>query len=1010
MKKRIVFEKSMRFLFLFLFVPLWLSAQNITVTGKVTDNEGDGLMGVSITEKGTTNGIASDGEGGYSLTVSRDAILEFSYLGFATQSIPVQGRTLINVILQEDTKALEEVVVIGYGSQRRKDVTGAVAQLTEQSLREVPATNIAQSMQGKLPGVSISQTTNRPGGDSQIRIRGSRSLSATNDPLIIVDGIPFLGSLNDISPNDIKQIDVLKDASATAIYGSRGANGVIIVTTNRGNYNEPVVSYNGYGGIGTIAKKYPVFNVEEYLQMKDQPGNTWALMPQEIAGQQNGTETDWQDLLYKTAKIQSHDLSISAGSQSLSGSAGLSYYDETAVLPGQEFSRISARATLDFTHNWFKFGINSQNAFSTRLGEDSNSPLFGMLASSPLVAPYNSDGTIYKQVYGPAISDYSPLYFKDLDTWNQTRKTISTINSIYAEIQFAPFLKYRANLGLNYRQSNYGDFYASESAQKSGGLSSASTNDTYSYNWAIENLLYFTKDLTPKHHLEATLMQSAEKDYYDYKSVAGEDLTADYMQFYNLGYARNGVAVDGNTQNYWESALSSIMGRLYYSYAGRYMITASFRTDWSSRLSSGHKAHPYPALALAWNIANENFMKNATWMDMLKLRLGYGQTSNQAIPPYSTLGSMSQNKYNFGTQYVYGYYPSKLGNKNVGWEYTIAYNVGLDWSLCKSRLSGSFDAYIQKTNDLLVAQALPPSSGVGGTVMVNVGDTENKGFEAAIHSQNFVAKKESDFYWNTDFNIAINRNKLVSINTGVKQDVGNGWFVGYPIDVIYDYKKLGIWQTNEADEAAKYGFVPGDIKVEDYNGDGKIDGSDRYVTNTFEPDFVFGFNNTFGYKNFDLSVITYGQSGGTLVSTLYQGQSYLNRLDGRRNQIKVDYWRTDNPTNAYPRINSGMVPTYNYTLGYFGASYWKIKTITLGYTIPASVVKSIRLSELRVYATCNNVATLFSPYMKAGGIDPQPTGYYASENGGGNQQARQLIVGQNTPPNRQFLFGLNVKF
>lgn len=1003
--------KPLGLLFLFCFIPFWALAQNITVKGVVKDLNGEPLLGVNVRQVGTTTGTVTDIEGNYTLQVKKDAKLLFSFVGFINQTVNVEGRNTINVTLKEDSKTLDEVVVVGYGTAKKSDVTGSIASINEKTLKEVPVSNVAQSMQGRIAGVQIQQTSTRPGSTSQIRIRGTRSLSATNDPLIIVDGIPFGGSLNDIAPDDIKSVDILKDASATAIYGSRGANGVILVTTNRGNYQKATVTYNGYAGFGNVAKKYQVFNAKEFLQMKEQPGAaTWPLLSQEQEGVDNGTDTNWQDLMYETAIINSHDLSFKGGSENLSGSVGLGYYNETSVLPGQGYKRFSVRAALDYKiNNWLKFGLNTQNTFGLTNGENANY-MFSLLANSPLVAPYDADGNVVKQPHNPREDSYSPLLAKDSNTWTQERKRLSSLNSIYSEIQFLPELKYRANIGLNYSHDDYGDFYSSESCFKSGGLSSASTSYTTQYNYAVENLLYFDKTFNSKHHVGATIMQSVEDTYYRYSSLSGTNMTADYMQYYNMGMAIDGVAVDASKQNYYRKTLISYMGRLNYSYDSRYMATVTFRSDGSSVLSKGHKWHTYPAVALAWNAKNESFLKDNSWLDVLKLRVGYGQTSNQAVNPYSTLGSLSQNKYNYGTDYVYGYYVSTLPNKEVGWEYTTSYNAGIDWALFGGRISGNFDVYLQKTHDVLVYQSLPASSGVSGSILVNVGKTENKGFETAIHSQNFVAKKAGDFTWDTDFNLSLNRNKLLALNSGVTEDEGNGWFVGHPIDVIYDYNKIGIWQTAEATEAAKYNCVPGDIKIEDHNPDGKIDATDRYITRKFEPDFEFGFTNRFTFKNFDMDVVTYGQVGGTLVSTIHQPQAYVNRLEGRRNNLKVDYWREDNPTNAFPRINSAMVDTYYSTLGYYNASYWKIKTITLGYSIPDKFISKLKISGLRVYVTCNNVATLFSPYMsKAGGVDPQPTGYFTTENGGGKQESRQLTVGMNTPPTRQFLFGINFK-
>lgn len=1009
--KNIIISKSTRLLLLFFLLPMYLMAQNIIVQGTVKDASGEALIGVSVSEEGTTNGTMTDLDGGFSLSVTSKAIIKFSYVGYISQSVNVDGRNRIDVILKEDSQVLDNVVVVGYGVVKKSDVTGAIASINEKTLKQVPAGNVAQSMQGRITGVQIQQTSTRPGQDSQIRIRGTRSLTASNDPLLIVDGIPFGGSMNDIAPDDIKSIDILKDASATAIYGSRGANGVVLITTNRGSYTETSVSYNGYAGFGNVARKYKVFNAQEFLEYKQQPGNAaWPLLTQEEEGLANGVDTDWQDLLYKTAVIQSHDVSVRGGSENFSGSLGIGYYNESAVLPGQDYTRYSVRGALDIkVTNWLKFGLNTQNTFGMTNGENAN-PMYDLLANSPLVSPYNEDGSIRKQPHYPREDNYNPLYMKDDNLWIQERKRFSTLNSLYGEAQILPELKYRINIGLNYAHDEYGDFYASESNFKSGGLSSALVENTTTYNYAIENLIYYDNTFNEKHRVGVTLMQSVEDSYYRYSSISATNLTADYMQYLNLGMAKDGVTVDANTQSYYRKTLLSWMGRVNYSFDSRYLATITFRTDGSSVLSKGHKWHSYPAIAFAWNIKNENFMENLTWLDNLKLRVGYGETSNQSVSPYSTLGKLSQNKYNFGNDYVYGYYLSTLANPDVGWEYTKSYNAGLDWGILNGRITGSFDVYLQKTNDLLVNQKLPGSTGVSDAILVNVGKTENKGFEMAIRSHNFIERKKGDFTWTTNFNLSLNRNKLVALNNGVTRDEGNGWFVGESIDVIYDWNKIGIWQTDEAGEAAKYGCVPGDIKIEDYKKDGKIDNEDRHIIGKFEPDFEFGFTNSFTYKNFDMDIVTYGQVGGTLVSTIHQPQGYLNRLDARRNNLRVNYWREDNPTNDFPRANSSMSPTYYSTLGYYDASFWKIKTITLGYTIPDEITRKWGISSLRIYATCNNVATLFSPYMrKAGGVDPQSTGYFKEENGGGQQQTRQLTVGLNTPPARQFLFGINFK-
>ncbi|GHT37602.1 SusC/RagA family TonB-linked outer membrane protein [Bacteroidia bacterium] len=1000
-----------------LIVPVPATTPSKVYSGIIKDDKGEPVIGASVAIKGSQTGAITDIDGRFSINASAGSILSVSYIGFTSKEFKLGDSAELQIVIQEDNRLLDEVVVIGYGTQRRSDVTGAISSIGENALKEVPSINISQSMQGRVAGVSIQQTGTQPGADAQIRIRGTRSLTASNDPLIIVDGIPFGGKLNDIPSDDIKSVDILKDASSTAIYGSRGSNGVLLITTNRTNtYTKPQVSYNGYVGLSSIAKKYEMFDAEDFIKLRNlsgyQAGSPY--LPQEQQYFTTGTSYDWQDEMYKTSSVNNHDLNFRAGNETLQSSLGLNYYNETSVLPGQDFTRYSLRGNIDLKlNNWFKIGYNTQNAFSLTNGEGvSIVALYEMLAFSPLVNPYDENGKAIVQPLAPREDSYSPLLLKDKSLWTQERKRFNTLNSLYAEIQFTPELKYRANLGLNYFHDQYGEFYSTNSPFKDGSTSSAALSLSTAYNYTIENLLYYDKAFALKHRVGATLMYSIEDSYIEYIRAEGLNMTADYMKYHNLGMANDGVTFDGNRQSYQRRTLLSYMGRINYSYDGKYMATFTLRSDGSSVLAKGKKWHTYPALSLAWNIRKESFMKNFDRIDLLKIRAGYGQTSNQSISPYATLGSLGQNKYNYGSDLVYGYYTSTLSNPNLGWEYTYSYNLGIDFSLW-NRLSGSIDLYSQNTQDLLVSQRLPHSSGVQSSVMVNVGKTQNKGIEFSLHSDNFTPASKDGFAWKTDFNLYINRNKLVSLNSGITQDIDNGWFVGYPIDVIYDYKKLGIWQLGEEAEAAKFGFQPGDIKLEDYDKDGQLSQNDRYVIHKFEPDAELGMTNRFEYRNFDFTVVAFSQIGGTLVSSLHQTQSYLNVLNGVRNNLKVEYWREDNPTNDNPRsLNSGGARPYSSTLGYFDGSFLKIRTMTLGYSFLGQWLKSRNINNFRVYLTCNNVATLFSPYMKKGGIDPQPTGYGAQ--GVGNvsspQKDRQLTITLSTPPTRQFLLGASITF
>jgi TonB-linked SusC/RagA family outer membrane protein len=958
----------------------------------------------------------TDNGGNYAITaVDQNSVLVFSFVGYKTVNETVGARSVINVVMEEDVQQLEQTVVVGYGTQRKTDVTGAIASVNESTLKEVPVSNISQSIQGRIAGVLIQQTSTAPGKGSQIRIRGNRSLSASNDPLIVVDGIPFQGTLNDLAPDAIKSIDILKDASATAIYGSRGANGVILITTFRGTGNmKPQLTYNAHYGVASIAKKYEVFNGPEFIKYRDISGygKPDPYLPQEMDAYTTGKSYDWQDELYQTARVTNHDLNFRAGSEVISGGLGLTYYNETSPIPGQEFTRYSLRANLDMKLNkWLKAGLSTNNSFGLTDGEGiSIIALKGLVNFSPLVNPYDEDGNIIAQPLSPREDGYSPLLIKNKGLWDQERKRFMSFNTLYAEAQILPELKYRVNFGFFYMHDQYGEFYAKESPFQDvpGSPSRASLTNMNIYGYTLDNLIYYDKTFADKHRIGATFLYSVEDNYFDYSQFTGTDMTADYISYHNLSTANKGVTA--STGLYQRRTLLSYMGRVNYAFDNKYIATVTFRSDGSSVLAKGNKWHSYPAISLAWNINKEKFMEKLTFLDMLKLRVGYGQTSNQSVSPYGTLGSMSQSKYNFGEEYVYGYAPFTIENDALEWEYSDTYNAGIDFSFWKGRLSGSIEAYIQKTSELIVGVNMPASSGVASATNRNIGRTENKGMEFTLHGSIFRSARPEGFNWDVDYNLSFNRNKLLSLANGQTQDEGNGWFVGHPIDVIYDYNKIGIWQLGEEAEAAKYYSTPGMFKFEDVDKDGMITPADRKVLGKYEPDAEMGMTHRLRYKNFDFTLVAYARIGGMLVSAIHMRQAYLNTLAGRLNNLRVDYWTETNPTNKYPKPDlTRLNNSFDTTMGYFDASFLRIQTMTLGYTLPKSLLSKFGVTELRVYLTCNNVATLFSPYMDDGGVDPQPTGYGSQGTTGGPISSRQLTVGLSTPPVRQFLLGVSIK-
>lgn len=693
MKCTTYYFRPLGLLLLLCLIPLCSIAQNITVKGIVKDNLGESVIGANVTEKGTTNGMITDLDGNFSLTVQKNATLVISYIGYVTQEIAIKGNTNLNIILKEDSKALEEVVVIGYGTARKSDVTGSIASVGGDKLQEMPSTNITYALQNRVAGVDMTQTSSQPGATMQIRIRGTRSLTASNDPLVVLDGIPFMGNLSDINPGDIKSMDILKDASSTAIYGSRGANGVILITTNRGAQGTPAkFTYNGYVGAKSVFSKYPMMDGPKYAEMRKYAGKF-----ENSLDESDDMNTDWQDLLYRTGMVNSHDVSVAGGTNNGSYSFGAAYYKDQGVIPTQNYTRYSLRGSFDQgVGKYFRFGLTTNSNYNVTKG--SNIDLYSVLNNTPLANPYNEDGSLKRTVKLNS-QDENFVVTRDVvenleDSWLNEKKGFGTYNNLFAEVQcpWVKGLKYRVNLGLNYR-STKGGVFTGEGINSSTAdtPSTASLEHTETTNWAIENLITYDRTFG-KHQLNIVGMYSAEETVYTKSHIAARDIPAEYLQYYNLGRAEGTITVNPDNWDYQKSGLMSWMGRAMYTYDNRYMLMATVRADASSRLAKSHQWHTYPAVSAGWNIGQESFMDDLEWLDILKVRVGYGQTSNQAVAPYSTWGKLSTRPYNFGpTGYATGYYVSALPNYDLGWEYSSTWNFGLDFTLLGGRLSGTFE-------------------------------------------------------------------------------------------------------------------------------------------------------------------------------------------------------------------------------------------------------------------------------------------------------------------------------
>ena len=1021
--------KKLFFFVLFCALAFPAYSQNGTINGTVSDEMGP-LPGVTVLLKGTSNGTATDFDGNFTLSnIPSDGVLQFSFVGFTTQEVPVAGKSTFNITMAADTESLAEIVVVGYGTQRKESVTGSVASIKGDEIREVPSANVSEALQGRLPGVELSRSSSKPGSTRQIRIRGVRSLTASNDPLIVLDGIPFSGSISDISPNDIKSIDILKDASATAIYGSRGANGVVLITTNRGQKGQTAqFTYNSFSGLATTFSEYPMMNGSQLAALRDAAG----LYPNDGTDESRDVNTDWQGMFYAPGLIMNHDMGVSGGGETGNYNFGLAYYKEEAVIPDQDYQRISLRGALDqqIGEN-IRIGFSTNNNYSISNGN--NLGLYGVLSSSPLADPYNEDGTLKRVIRMPLDDQwvYTRESVKSLgDSWVDHTKSFGSYNSMYAEIAIPGVegLKFRTNLGLNFNVSNDGEYTGEGvfSAQPDT-QSVASIGNSQQTRWLIENLLTYDRTFAEKHSLNVVGLFSAEETNYNRSSIVARDIPSDAFQYYNLGQANGEISINPDTQVYQKYGLMSVMGRAIYSYDDRYLFTATLRTDGSSRLAEGYKWNTYPAASVGWNIKNESFMEPVEWLNQLKLRAGYGETSNQAIAPYATLGRLGTRPYNFGDDnYQTGYYVTELPNSELGWEYSTTWNFGIDFGFFNNRLSGTVEYYKTNTNDILLGVSLPSTAGVG-SYTANIGETQNKGIEVSLNG--VIIDNPDGFTWEAGFNLYANRNELVSLSSGQERDEANGWFVGHPVNVIYDYEKIGLWQEGDPYQdilepgpygATDQGTVLGSIKVKytgEYNEDGTpvraIGPDDRQIQDT-NPDFQGGFNTRLAYKNFDLTAVGAFQSGGTLISTLYGSSGYLNMLSGRRGNVDVDYWTPQNTSADYPNpagIKSGDNPKYGSTLGYFDGSFLKIRTITLGYNFEDEFLEKLGVDRFRLYTTVQNAFVLFSPYNRESGMDPEPNSY-GDENAAvtTSYNRRLLTIGTNTPSTRNFLLGINLTF
>lgn len=1011
------------FTFLSFFCLPLMAQENLAVSGRVISAEDNlPIPGVSVSIKGQTGGTQTDIDGNYRINVERGKTLTFSFIGFAKKEVVAQTAT-VNVSLDPSTSELETVVVVGYNTVRKSDLTGAVASLSSAEIEKMPVRNALQAMQGKTAGVDIT-SNERPGERGSIRIRGVRSISATNEPLYVIDNIPMssgsgLGvGFDVINPADIESIDVLKDASATAIYGSRGANGVIIITTKKGKEGKVALNYNGSVTTEKMHDLVEMMNSEQYIEFRRDArrrNNQYPEIPTKEAdltyfgsdpyawanvekGWTNGTwdgslvpTTNWGDMVLRTGITQDHTISASGGTDKIKAYGSFGFLNQEGTQLGQDYKRYNGKFSVDLNPTkWFSMGGSVNATYGLQnYGFDSSSPsgarnqYFATRGMLPFAIPYDDNGERIL-LPGGDIGIINPI---DEAKYNiNERKYLRTLGSIYAEFKFLKDFKYRVNFGPDFHNNRNGIFRDKNSVNE-GTSHFAQLSQGNRFNWTIDNLLYYDKTLD-KHNFGLTLLQSASKFTTESSSMSARDLPWTSQLWHSLNSVS---ALSGFSTGLVETQLLSYMARANYGFNNKYLFTGSIRWDGASQLAEGNQWDIFPSAAFAWRVDQEDFIKNVNWIDQLKLRVGFGTTGNSSVNPYETKGRVETLYYTWGSTVVPGYVssdaslasPVPMANRTLGWEKTTQYNLGFDFGFFKDRLSGSIDLYSSKTNDLLLAMTIPSLSGYVST-FDNIGETSNKGIDLQLNTRNIITK---DFKWNSNISFTASKEKIDVLSNGKNDDLGNLWFIGERVSVYYDYVKDRIWQNTPADlvEIEKFKtignqtFKPGDIKVVDQNDDYKIDANnDRVIRGSSSPDWNAGFMNNFSYKNWDLDIFIYARWGFQIAA----GQE---SLEGRYAQRVLDYWTPTNPTNEYPSPNSASAigDPFRSAMNYQDGSFIKIRNISLGYNLPKQALRTLTINNLKVFAQMMNPGLIYS---KIDWLDPDL---------GGSTFNRGFILGVN---------------
>lgn len=947
------------------------------VSGIVCDAAGMPLIGVSVIVKGTTLGVVTDLDGKFDLEVPDGGILVFSYIGMETVEIPASSGREMNVVLKENTEVIDEVVVIGYGTVKKSNLSGAVSSVSSKDLQKLPAANLSQALQGNAPGLYSLQSDRGPGATVSLSIRGKNSFSGS-DPLFIVDGFPIAsgGGVNAINPNDIESVSILKDASSTAIYGARAANGVVLITTKSGKVGKTTLEVNAYCGIKYFNNPIEMMDARQFAQLRREsyemdgialPSN--AFLPAEQQMLDRGQSTNWWKEVTGTARLtQNYQVSFSSGTETTQVHVGAGFFDEQGIVNNSGYKRGSLRFNASQ-----KFGdritVSTFNNISlmAKKGTNETNVLFPSVVGNPMSPVKNEQGEYYAMIQNAlGTPRANPVAFSELPKNNETEPLINT--SLALEIKLLEGLKFKTQVSGeidNYKKNFYNPRAISGEDEINGRISGgyALATSSVNYNWISETTLMYNQTFNKIHTIDAVAGFSAQQNRWETVTASASGFASDVYESFNLGASSSAARKPSSELKEW--SMVSYIGRVVYTLKDKYIFTGNIRIDGSSRFGENNKYGVFPSGAVAWKISEEKFMQGLDWLSDLKLRASYGLSGNaDALTPYQTMSKLEYAPYNFNSSEAPGYYEFNMPSADLKWETTKQLDLGLDFSVLNRRLNIALDYYAKNTKDLIREIDIPAVSGFP-SAYVNMGELQNRGVELEIHSVNL----DGEFSWKTTFMIASNKNKLTSLGDG-SEKIGTTHWVGKPISIgkRYMIEAAGIWQADQKEEAAKYGAVPGDVRYVDHNKDGKINDEDRVFVGSYYPNFYGSMTNDFSYKNFDLSVFMTFEQG----RDIYNGNNYIllsgAGVDNNRVEM-LDRWTPEHPSNRYPRASATGNNRLSTTTSEFleDGSYLKIKNITLGYTVPSKIISRTGMSYLRVYASVNNPFT-FTRYT---GMDPE---------------------------------------